>query len=494
MVFDLGVLFWEILNPLGVKINKAPRSSSFGLLSHRCEIEIFWGKPCFARIKKDKRTIHLIDSYAYFSMGLGKALKMLGGELKKETKPKDLGERLIPLKELRPYLEADCIGALGLLKEIERLHEKYETRLCVSLPQLSSKIFRHYYVKKDFPIPTRPLLAGALLSYHGGKNSFTGKPGWHDNCYDLDINSAYPEAMLQLPDFERGRWVLGSGRSFLRSHIHGIYRISGTLKKCPWGCISTHDFKKAHGRIKDLWVTGYEIQEALRSKEITLRTVQGYGFRMGFRRNKRDKSPTAFARFVTDFYRLRSETKDPALKYFYKLILNSLYGKFIQRTPQEDEITGKEYKVAGSMFDPSIASLITGYVRAKIHRLEHKYMALHTATDGLITQKRPDPKDIGPEIGKLKYEWDYAGGGKGPAFGKVLILRNKLYLFFDRAGELKKSGLHGFQGKGEDLERIWKSSKRIYHINRLVKWSEAWHIGIPPGRQLKGIKRVLRLN
>ncbi len=474
LVFDLGVLFWDLLNPRGARLSKAPKRSHFSLLSWRCEIEIFWGRPCFAKIRQEGRTIYLIDTWAFFGMSLKKALELVGAPVQKQEKPQELGKRIIPLKELRPYLESDVRGAQELLKEIQRLHEKYETRLCVSLPQLSSRIFRHYYLKKDFPQPTGPLLSGALLSYHGGKNSFVGRPGWFENCWDLDINSAYPEAMAQLPDFERGHWKLGRGTAFLRAHPHGIYLVSGHLKSCPWGCLYSHDFKKISGKINGLWTTGYEILEAVRSGEIRITKVRGYGFI----ENRRRAGDPALRRFVAEFYRLKSEAKSKTEGYFYKLILNSLYGKFIQRTEDDDGNF-----VAGSMFDPAVASLITGYVRARLHFLEHKYRAIHTATDGFITQRKPDPRDLGSEIGLLKSE----------SKGRVLILRNKLYLFFGPDGKLVKSGLHGFEGNPQELEKLWRSSRRIYHVSRLVKWGEAWHIGIPPGQELK-IKKELRIN
>lgn len=472
LVFDLGVLFWETLNPATSKAPRAPRRSFFSLLRCKTEIEIIWSKPCFAKFKRSGKTVHIIDSFAFFTMSLAKALLMVGGLVQKQEKPRDLGKRLIPKKELEPYLQADIKGGYELLKEIERLHNKYQVRLCVSLPQLSGRVFRHIYVKKDFPKPGKPLIHGALLAYHGGKNSFIGRPGWYKDCYDLDINSAYPEAMRQLPNFERGQWSIGRDLSFVKQNPHGIYRINGTCRVCPYGVIYTHEFKRVAGRFTNLWVTGYEILEGVRSGEVSIDRVYGWGFRAT------GDSENPFRKFVDDFYRQKQNAKSKTEGHFYKLILNSLYGKFIQRTEDEDGNF-----TAGSMFDPTIGSLITGFVRARLHSLEHKYSAIHTATDGFITRERPNPADLGTGLGALKQE----------NFGPCLILRNKLYLHFDGNGNLRKSGLHGFEGNALDLEKLWKSSKRIYSISRLVKWSESWHIGLPPGTELIR-KKVLNIN
>ncbi len=145
------------------------------------------------------------------------------------------------------------------------------------------------------------------------------------------------------------------------------------------------------------------------------------------------------------------------------------------------------------MFDPAVASLITGFVRAKIHGLEHRYRALHTATDGFITKKLPFKKDLGEGIGQLK----------ASPRGNVLILRNKLYLFFDaKSGKLLKAGLHGFQTTlgetqyqaAERLKKLYDAGKSVYHVDRLTKWSEAWHTNSIPGFPRKGLKRSLILN
>lgn len=218
------------------------------------------------------------------------------------------------------------------------------------------------------------------------------------------------------------------------------------------------------GTCPPTWVTSYELLESIRSNEFHGKILDGWVF-VG------DGKPSPFKSFVENFFKEKEEAQTKIKREFFKLTLNALYGKFIQKT--EDEITG-ELKVGG-LFDPCVASLITGFVRARIHFLEHKYKALHTATDGILTTKHPDPRDLGGAIGQLKQE----------NFGPVLILRNKLYLHYKQDGTLFKRGLHGFQGKPEELFKMWQEKRKYYKVERLVSWAESWGMGIPPGGPLE---------
>jgi hypothetical protein len=97
---------------------------------------------------------------------------------------------------------------------------------------------------------------------------------------------------------------------------------------------------------------------------------------------------------------------------------------------------------AGGLYHPPIASLITGYVRAKIHRLEHRYDALMTSTDGFFALRKPDPADMGNHLGGLTVE-----------HGHLTIWRERLYAFRS-GGNVVKQALHGFRGDLKALLRM----------------------------------------
>jgi hypothetical protein len=159
----------------------------------------------------------------------------------------------------------------------------------------------------------------------------------------------------------------------------------------------------------------------------------------------------ALVRYVDRFFDMKAKSTG-ALRQAAKLFLNSLYGKFFQKVPIHDigwmltlgeadesfieshSVPGEAWWEAGGLYHPPIASLITGFVRAKIHRLEHRYDALMTSTDGFFARRPPDPSDMGNHLGGLTVER-----------GHLTIWRERLYAFRAKR-KVVKYALHGFRG------------------------------------------------
>jgi hypothetical protein len=220
------------------------------------------------------------------------------------------------------------------------------------------------------------------------------------------------------------------------------------------------------------------LNEALASGELHLSKISGWYYDA-----EKDIQAPALRNFVEDFYRRKETEKDKVRRFGYKLILNALYGKFIQTRKKNlkcyvnidsGKMTETTEMVAGGMFHPFIATGITAHPRAKMHRLEHQYQAMHTATDGIFTQ-HPKAAKIGKASGLGSVGCDVRGD--------LLLIRNKLYVIYgDKetkdstpsrafAGKhIYKYAKHGFQGSVYDLERLIATNKRKYtaiHVNQL---------------------------
>jgi hypothetical protein len=179
----------------------------------------------------------------------------------------------------------------------------------------------------------------------------------------------------------------------------------------------------------------------------------------------------------------------------YKIELNGLTGKFIQTSPDFTLVDGQLVKIrrAGGLYHPFIASMITGYTRGKkMHPLEHKYQALHTATDGIFAggfHKGAKQKTLGAIVSE--------------GHGDLALLRNKLYIFYtDDPSEdtyesqvfegrhILKCARHGFQGTVGSLESMLVSTNRTYKVNKPNKLKSSIKQGLTPNEFLIKERRV----
>jgi hypothetical protein len=227
------------------------------------------------------------------------------------------------------------------------------------------------------------------------------------------------------------------------------------------------------------------LNEAIQSGEFKPMRVTGTYYD-----EDKDNSVPPLKAFVEDFYERKESATDKPMRAMYKFILNSISGKFIQtRKNNKTQVISIDHDnssmlkvadeadmIAGGMFHPFIAALITAHTRARIHGVEHEYETIHTATDGVYTQHSVSERRLGRKgLGSLSVE------GRGD----LLMLRNKTYvLYADKPADpdkpvksqafagkyIIKNALHGFQGTVFDLERMIATDTRVYmtkKVNRL---------------------------
>ena len=436
-----------------------------------CMIEAVIGNITFCKIYIGEKKIFLYDSLSFVSGSLDTIAKNFKFKVQKVKKPKYLGEKKLRTKEFIEYAKTDSILQFYLADWIIRQHKKFNIRVSVSISQFSARVFRHYFLRKwdRINLPNDDIINASILSYHGGKNGYYYKyPVVIKNCCEIDINSAYPYAMTKIPNFLCGEY---KKINKISDEYEGIYCVSGILKDCKYKTIFTHDFKEINGRFENIWTTSYELKEAIKKDEIIIKKVFGYVW------IEKPSLYNPLKDFVNMFWDKKEKSETLEEKILYKFLLNSLYGKFIQTTRVEKDniielnenclVENKEIKSnlykAGGLFNPFIATLITGYVRAYIHNLEHIYKSVHTSTDSIKTLQKIDENKLPKGLGGLKKEVE----------GKCIILRNKLYLHYDKQGKLKKYALHGFTGNINDLIKVIKEKKNKYTTKRLLKVREA---------------------
>jgi len=470
--FDLPIIFYGIMDRF------LKNEFDYISLYDKYYIKVFCGKVYYANLfllkeKKKSKLIKILDSASFIRKSLGSIAEELNFDNKKMNSPNRLGEIKLTDDYFKEYAINDAVVENELGKYLTEIHREYDIPLTVSIAQLAQYIFRRKFMR-DYKIkcPYAEIREASELSFHGGKNGFyLDKPCMIKDVYEIDVNSMYPYAMSELPNFVGGKYRKVYD---LEQNYEGIYKVSGFLHKCKYPIIPKHDFSYDFGFIKNIWVTSYELKEALRLKEIDIRDIEGYIYI----ENKRIKY-NPIKEYVTYFYKLKCNTSPNNSKYLIiKLLLNSLYGKFIQNT--EEETTDYKYNDykndiepviktfrAGGLYNPFIATLITGYARAYLHKLEHQFNALDSSTDSIKTIMNPETV-INSEMGGLSIK----------TYGDCIFFRNKLYIHYGK--DKTRYALHGFHGKLEDLERIWKTKDTRYTIKHMNKIKESFRQGLIP--------------
>jgi hypothetical protein len=254
--------------------------------------------------------------------------------------------------------------------------------------------------------------------------------------------------MRALPEITKGTYMRVD--SFKKDAV-GIYCISGTINEkhpdAKYRLVFDHAFKPVREKFKDLWNTCYEVEAMMASKVVDITSIQGFVWRPG------EGGSNPFLRFVEHFYEKKENTtKSDPHYHFYKIVLNALYGKlvstievrsaegedeirklremgvamppYIRIDERFDKVLGKNVSIArawraGSMYNPFLASLITGHARRYLYELECDLRAVHSATDSVKTTQLIEAQK---GLGGLKVE----------CFGRCYLFRNKLYLHFSK--------------------------------------------------------------
>lgn len=493
-------------------------------------VHFYTHKIWFAQIKLcNGVSIKVVDSFA-FVMGSGIANSLynlsqfLDFKCKKRVRPKFVNEGKKPRNrkewsELYHYCHDEIKAQYELGEWILRLHKKYDVTFCVSIAQLSSKIFRKHFLKTSIPQIPEHIRRLAEQTIHGGRaSSFVSTPCLIFNVKMYDYNSFYPFSMANLPNLTKGTWE--KVECFDDEH-EGFYWINGFVKPCKYPLIIKNiaSMRFANNEyVSNVPIASYELREALRNDELNLQKIYGYVW------IPHEKAVNPFKHYVEHFYAEKnSYEKTNPLYIQAKLLLNSLYGKTYQTLLDEQSqnqpdcyvdfkrnclVDIKKFWRAGGLYLPHVGSWITSQCRAILHKSLHDYEGIDCSTDSFKTRLNIETSD---SLGGLKKESE----------GMLLLLRAKMYVmlslqkqkeFLDsnlpftfwlknNLGSLKigknkdivKFATHGFWGKPSRLLEMVANGKYMYEVKRMRKIREALRQHKNP-RVMFVQKRALKMN
>lgn len=311
------------------------------------------------------------------------------------------------------FVESYTAAELSALVDIERRMMMHLRRLDIPIERhdgagsIAAALLKRRGVADRIPDAQLPsgLQRAAAYAYFGGRIEMP-RFGRAANVHTYDVRSAYPAAMVELPDYTQGSWEYGSsGRRLLSPEgvePHALYRVrwSAPSDRLPLYPLA---FREVTGAVKyppdgEAWAWGPEVAvaaERARFGELELEIIESWTFRPEV-----DAEPEPWG-WVRELYAQRRELAAAGdhAQIVLKLGLNSLYGKLAQRLGYNEE-TGRRPPYHSLLY----AGWVTSRTRARL--LELAYQApdevIYLATDG-IGLASPVAAVEGSRLG----EWEY---------------------------------------------------------------------------------------
>lgn len=355
-----------------------------------------------------KHAIRIFDIAQFFAQSLDQASQRYLGKSKIEVETKKFNTEYVHANWTK--LANYCIRDAELTAELTEyflriLNEEfdiYPTKLysvgyiaglhfCKTCGIQSIERFRQFYPK---------LLQYAYESYQGGK--FETYQRGFGYFYEYDINSAYPSQIALLQAVELAKVVETGQNTYLRDATFGFLHCD---------ILESSDYSPIAIKNKTGLLNYYPIG-AKRNKIISKRTYE-YLLAHGAEIKIQDAywlycpKEYPYKSEVERLFKLKTEFKGKnELKYLItKLLLNSLYGKFIQVTPEFNQETKETDFYAGYLFNPIYASYITEGCRLNVCEVcaanPDVIVAVHT--DSIISTEKL-PLECSKDLGKWGFE------------------------------------------------------------------------------------------
>ncbi len=320
-------------------------------------------------------------------------------------------------KSLLRYCKRDTEIVYRFVEEIKKLCREIKIDFSHTQASLAWKAFRQN-CKIDFSIPGG-INKVARQGYYGGRVEIF-KYGERDgNFYEYDINSMYPSVMRNL------RIPLGKIRkkkSINWEYDEGIakVRIESDMKIpiLPYRLDTGTCYP--NGIFSGIWTIN-ELRYFLRCGGRIKNVFWSF--------TSQKVNTSIFNHFVDRFYAKKKNEKNPIKKLFYKIHLNSLYGKFgfsgeisnLKNLKWGEEFGGEIFlsktgniyglenaEITTNYQNSIIAGYITSAARIKLHETMAKYSdeICYCDTDSIISDS---PLDLGisDSLGSWKFEGRY---------------------------------------------------------------------------------------
>jgi len=398
-------------------------------------------------------------------------------------------EKNTELFHMRDYTEKYCLLDSKMVYEIAEKHlnenigflnnKFYNTQSCSTGAGIAMKMYKQVFLKEILYESPEIITQHEKLRYKGGRTEVFKKEFSDDKkrLYYFDINSSYPSSMTEDMPLQ---FIKSEKFNNKKLELKEVVKTNGYYAKITYKgkdkffipnilTRTTEGDIIASKNVDFSWHWGIELYEAIKNGcEVIIQEVEHY------------KTKNIFEEYSRFFYneRLKIKKTNISKASFFKLLLNSLYGKFGQRAftkkemvnnseemysliGQNDKIinwenindkmlveyesTGDEYQI-GKLI--RFSSYITALSRSKLSEImrnighEHIY---YCDTDSIFTDKKPSKDYIDKnELGKWKEETE-------TPITNAIFLAPKTYYYCCEDGD-KDQKAKGISGKELTVE------------------------------------------
>jgi hypothetical protein len=361
--------------------------------------------PTYPDNKRDKITVRIADMFGFFQCSFLKAIKsyLKGDPILERIEIIERGKagrNDFTYKEIETVKEYWTIEGETGRRLADRLREYlYDVNLNISQwhgpGALANYAYRQNNIKTHKAETPPEVYEAARFGYAGGRFE-RFQIGRFRNGWGIDINSAYPYGISQLPSLAEGRWQHTTNATPENIVEFGIYHIR--MKGSPIALAASPLFHRDRaGNISYPWITDgwYWSPEVATLRGMpNVEIIEGYEY-VGWKTR-----PFAF---VLDVYNQRKVLKLAGVgsEMALKLLLNSLYGKMAQRVGWE--------RTGGppTWHQLDWAGWVTSATRAKLYSVMRRIPSsqlIAVETDGIYTTC--DPATIGIEHSKELGGWE----------------------------------------------------------------------------------------
>lgn len=329
-----------------------------------------------------------------------------------------------------PYCRRDTEIVWKFVSEMLQRYDAMGLTLKSTLPGMALQLFHKKHYRRPFPLVPDYERAFFRQGYYGGRVEvyrFKTIPG---ATHHYDVNSLFPTMMRHgtFPDLHQ---------EYTRTRkpdwsLEGVADVTLTVQPTRYPCLPMrspmNELVYPYGTLHGTWAYP-EIRQAV------LDGARIHSVHEAIEYQPATVSP--FATYVDECYEKRSQAKKGSLDdVYWKLMMNSLYGKFAQNDGLEVISNDRMRTLSTSAGHANV--IWSAYVTsmARVHLLTKGLRkttdCYYTDTDSLFT---PNILPTGPALGELKEEGVYMF---------VEFLGNKLYTFTSDGphGSCKKEGPH----------------------------------------------------